>query len=208
MQLTKHQRRPRLELQLRHHPDNLQALYRESQDPIERALWLLAKGQSIPQVASNLGYSERWVRSLIHRYNQGLPMKNLRHQNKGQAPLLSPELQEAFYQALRKPHPRDGLWTPPGGLASGWDVRWTPGGPGAGCAAWALPPCAHDPATGRPTPRRGPLSKKTLPDGFLVEAALPLEVWAFAAHRLGLKPIRRRVWAPPARERPRYRWLS
>ena len=50
-------------------------------------------------------------------------MKNLRHQNKGQAPLLSPELQEAFYQALRKPHPRDGLWTPPGGLASGWDVR-------------------------------------------------------------------------------------
>jgi hypothetical protein len=37
-------------------------------------------------------------------------MKNLRHQNKGQAPLLSPELQEAFYQALRKPHPRDGLW--------------------------------------------------------------------------------------------------
>ena len=37
-------------------------------------------------------------------------MKNLRHQNKGQAPLLSPELQEAFYQVLRKPHPRDGLW--------------------------------------------------------------------------------------------------
>ena len=117
MQRTKHQRRPRLELQLRHHPDNLQALYRESQDPIERArwqaLWLLAKGQSIPQVASNLGYSERWVRSLIHRYNQGLPMKNL----------LSPELQEAFYQVLLQPHPRDGLWTPPGGLASGWDPR-------------------------------------------------------------------------------------
>jgi hypothetical protein len=37
---------------------------------------------------------------------------------------------------------------------------------------------------------------------------LQLEVWAFAAHRLGLKPIRRRVWAPPARERPRYRGLS
>ena len=36
---------------------------------------------------------------------------------------------------------------------------------------------------------------------------LQLEVWAFAAHRLGLKPIRRRVWAPLARERPRYRWL-
>jgi hypothetical protein len=118
--------------------------------------------------------------------------------------LLSPELQEAFYQVLLQPHPRDGLWTPPGGLASGWDPR----------RAWSwmrrlgFAPCAHDPATGRPTPRRRKLSKKTLPDGFLVEAALPLEVWAFAAHRLGLKPIRRRVWAPPARERPRYRGLS
>jgi len=50
-------------------------------------------------------------------------MKNLRHQHKGQAPLLSPELQEAFHQALRKPHPRDGLWRPPSGLASGWDPR-------------------------------------------------------------------------------------
>jgi len=36
---------------------------------------------------------------------------------------------------------------------------------------------------------------------------LQLEVWAFAEHRLGLKPIRRRVWAPLAQERPRYRWL-
>jgi hypothetical protein len=50
-------------------------------------------------------------------------MKNLRHQHKGQAPLLSPELQEAFYQVLLQPHPRDGLWRPPSGLASGWDVR-------------------------------------------------------------------------------------
>jgi len=86
--------------------------------------------------------------------------------------LLSPGLQEAFHQVLLQPHPRDGLWTPPGGLASGWDPR----------RAWSwmrrlgFAPCAHDPAAGRPTPRRGPLSKKTLPDGFLVEAALPLAV--------------------------------
>jgi len=91
--------------------------------------------------------------------------------------------------------------TPPSGLASGWDVR----------RAWSwrrrLGFAPLRPATGRLSPRRRPLSKKTLPDGFLVEAALPLEVWAFAAHRLGLKPIRRRVWAPLARERPRYRGL-
>lgn len=41
---------------------------------------------------------------------------------------------------------------------------------------------------------------------------LELEVWGFDEHRIGLKPIRRRVWAlrgrtPLAQERPRYRWL-
>uniref|UniRef100_A0A7V4A0N9 IS630 family transposase n=1 Tax=Thermus tengchongensis TaxID=1214928 RepID=A0A7V4A0N9_9DEIN len=41
---------------------------------------------------------------------------------------------------------------------------------------------------------------------------LQLELWAMDEHRLGLKPIRRRVWAlrgktPLVWERPRYRWL-
>ena len=126
-------------------------------------------------------------------------MKNLRHQHKGQAPLLSPELQEASYQVLLQPHPRDGLWTPPSGLASGWDVR----------RAWSwMRRLGPRPRHRQAEPEAQEAFKKTLPDGFLVEAALPLEVWAFAAHRLGLKPIRRRVWAPLARERPRYRGLS
>ena len=91
MDLTKHRRRPRLELKLRHHPDNLHALYRESEDPVERsrwhAIWLLfgalgpqmnhfgapapqmnrATGHSIPEVAQTLGYSTRWVRDTLHR---------------------------------------------------------------------------------------------------------------------------------------------
>lgn len=51
------------------------------------------------------------MRQVIHRYNQGLPMKNLRHENKGRFPLVPPELQERFRQALLQPHPRDGLWS-------------------------------------------------------------------------------------------------
>ena len=81
MDLAKHQRRPRLQLKLQHHPDNLHALYRESQAPIERsrwhALWLLATGHPIPKVAQTLGYSTRWVRDTLHRYNQGKPMADL-----------------------------------------------------------------------------------------------------------------------------------
>jgi transposase len=115
MHLTKHQRRPRLELKLRHHPDNLHALYRESEDPVERsrwhAIWLLATGHSIPEVAQTLGYSTRWVRDTLHRYNKGEPMADARHHNPGQPPLLPPQLQEAFRQALLQPHPRDGVWT-------------------------------------------------------------------------------------------------
>jgi hypothetical protein len=38
-------------------------------------------------------------------------MADARHQNPGQPPLLPPELQEAFRQALLQPHPRDGVWT-------------------------------------------------------------------------------------------------
>jgi hypothetical protein len=44
------------------------------------------------------------------------------------------------------------------------------------------------------------------------ETALPVEVWAFDEHRLGLKPILRKVWAPRgcrpiASGHHRYQWL-
>ena len=103
MRLTKRQRRPRLEHKPRPHPDNLHALYRESKDPVERArwhaIWLLATGHAIPQVAQTLGYSTCWVRDTLPRHNEGQP------------PLLSSELQEAFRQALLQSHPQDGIWT-------------------------------------------------------------------------------------------------
>ncbi|WP_245606077.1 hypothetical protein [Thermus amyloliquefaciens] len=59
MQLAKHQRRPRLELKNPPHPDNLHALYRETEDPVERAHWhALWPLDPIPQVAKILGYSD------------------------------------------------------------------------------------------------------------------------------------------------------
>src|SRR5262244_1079105 len=72
------------------------------------------------------------------------------------------------------------------------------------------------PATRRlQAPRRKQLIKK-LADTVAEEAAKhpdkPIEVWATDEHRLGLKPIHRRVWAPIG-ERPialghhRYEWL-
>ncbi len=86
MDLAKHQRRPRLELKLRHHPDNLHALYRESEDPVERsrwhAIWLLATGHSIPEVAQTLGYSTRWVRDTLWMKRLGFAPLRPRHRDR------------------------------------------------------------------------------------------------------------------------------
>ncbi|GEM88421.1 helix-turn-helix domain-containing protein [Meiothermus granaticius] len=96
MQLAKHQRRPRLELKNPPHPNNLRALYRDTEDPVERArwhaLWLLATSHPIPQVAKILGYSERWVRTVVHRYNQGGmdAMADKVHHNRGKPPSSLP----------------------------------------------------------------------------------------------------------------------
>jgi hypothetical protein len=66
MDLAKHQRRPRLELKLWHHPDNLHALYRESEDPMERsrwhAIWLLFGAPTPKRTASTS--STKGMRSL------------------------------------------------------------------------------------------------------------------------------------------------
>jgi len=35
------------------------------------ALWLLATGHPLPEVAKTLGYSQRWARTVVHRPNQG-----------------------------------------------------------------------------------------------------------------------------------------
>lgn len=78
----------------------------------------------------------------------------------------------------------------------------------------------HCRARGRATPRRPGRSRprpiKKLAQALAEEAAKhpdkPVELWTTDEHRLGLKPIRRRVWAPRG-QRPvalghhRYEWL-
>ncbi|WP_235187189.1 helix-turn-helix domain-containing protein [Thermus caliditerrae] len=141
MQLAKHQRRPRLELKNPPHPDNLHARYRDAQDPVERArwhaLWLLATGHSIPEVAKTLGYSQRWVRTVVHRYNQGgmEAMTDLRHRNRGKPPSFPQRSKRPSAKPCRLPIP--GMACGPSatqrsGFPRGWGAPWTPGGPGAG----------------------------------------------------------------------------
>jgi hypothetical protein len=87
-----------------------------------------------------------------------------------------------------------------GGVEEDWLVD-----PGA---ASAKPP-------GRAARGRGGVQKKlaeTLAEESAKHAPLPVELWATDEHRLGLKPVQRRVWAPIG-ERPvalghhRFEWL-
>lgn len=99
--------------------DALERRYRTCRDPVERShwhiVWLVGQGHSGAAVARLTGYSETWVRMLIHRYNGQGPdgLGDRRHANRGQAPLVAPAVRETLRARLAEPPPDGGLWTSP-----------------------------------------------------------------------------------------------
>src|SRR2546430_16826963 len=73
------------------------------------ALWLLARGYSIDQVAGLLSFSTRWVRILIKRYNEGGAdrLGDQRAHNGTEPKILTPEALAALQERLKSP-PDDG----------------------------------------------------------------------------------------------------
>jgi hypothetical protein len=99
--------------------DELEARYRTARDPVARSqfqiLWLLACGRPRGEVAAVTGYSLRWIRALIRRYNAHGPdgVGDRRHKNAGAKPLLGGEDLAALRTALGQPPPDGGLWSGP-----------------------------------------------------------------------------------------------
>jgi transposase len=97
----------------------LEQRYRHERDPVARShwqiVWLRARGQPPAAIAEMTGYCIDWVRTIIHRYNDGGPaaLGDRRHDNPGAAPLLDAAGQVALRQALAGPAPDGGLWTGP-----------------------------------------------------------------------------------------------
>lgn len=104
--------------------DELERRYRQASDPVARShwhiLWLLGQGRQTAEIASVTGYSLGWIRIIVGRYNAEGPsgVGDRRHDNPGQAPLLSAALRAELEQALEQPHPDGGLWTGP--KVAGW----------------------------------------------------------------------------------------
>src|SRR5260221_12379217 len=97
--------------------EELHERYRQSKDAVERThwhmLWLMQEGKSPREVAELLGYTARWVRTILQRWNaegeQGI--RDHRHEIAGSKPLLSAERQAELVEDLQHPPADGGLWS-------------------------------------------------------------------------------------------------
>lgn len=205
--------------------EELEGHYRSTKDPVERSrwhfLWLLARGLTATVIASITGYSAYWIGRIARRYNERGPdgVKDLRHQSRPSTPLLRAAQQDELVAALAT------------GAAPEGD-RWS----GRTVAAWISQRLGR--RVGRqlgwvylrrlgarlrmPRPRhvqtdpqaQADFKQRLRPLLRAVATAFPhasVELWAVDEHRIGLKPILRKVWTLPG-QRPiapvehRYEW--
>lgn len=191
---------------------DLKQCYRSSKDPIEsrrfHLLWLVSQGNTLTQAAAAIGLSYDYASRVVKRYNeQGREgISNGLKQKRGARSdaLLSPEQQEKLKVALEEPPEDGGQWSGPKVARwieketgrekvwnqRGWDylkkLRYS----------WQRPRPHHAKADAEAQE----VFKETLPQRQQeLEAKYPdaeVEVWATDEHRVGLKPILRKVWSP------------
>jgi transposase len=189
--------------------DELERRNRTPKEPVARShwrmVWLLAQGQSAAWVAAATGYTANGVRTMARRYNQHGPAGpgDQRHRNPGAAGRLSAVQRAELARVLEQPSPAGGIWTGPKVAVwmaailgrpihprRGWEVLRRLG--------WMrkIPRPRHAKAD----PQAQAACKKSLPAAVqALQQAHPQErkeLWATDQHRIGPKPILRRVWSP------------
>jgi hypothetical protein len=99
--------------------EELEARYRAARDATEarhaQAIWLLAQGRTVLEVAEVLAFAPRWVTRLAARYNAFGPdaLGDRRRHNGKAASLLTPDLLAALAERVRTPPEDGGLWSGP-----------------------------------------------------------------------------------------------
>ena len=105
----------------------LGARYRAARGATEarhaQAVWLLAQGRTVLEVAEVLAFVPRWVEQLAARYNAGgsEALGDQRRRNGRSASLLTPELLAALTRRLERPPEDGGVWSGP--KAAAWMAR-------------------------------------------------------------------------------------
>jgi len=110
----------RVKIQTTYTAEELHERYRQAKDAVERThwhiLWLAKEGKTPQVIAEQLGYTARWVRTVIGRWNeQGEAggIRDRRHEIDVSRPLLSSQQQEELAAALQAAPADGGLWSGP-----------------------------------------------------------------------------------------------
>ncbi len=187
---------------------------KKAKDPIEKlrflAVYHAKRGLTAKKIAKITLGSTRWVYEAVRRYNQGGPeaLKDRRHQNPGQKPKLTLEEQRKVLEALQGPPPDGGLWTGP--KLRDWVEREL----GKKLSLYPIYRLLHEMGFALRVPRpRHAKAEGEAQEAFKNLLAQVQEarargrrvrLLAYDEHRLGLRPVYRRVWA--RRGRGPWRW--
>ena len=105
----------------------LEARYRAARDATEarhyQAIWLLAQGRTVLEVAEVLAFVPRWVEELAARYNASGPeaLGDRRRHNGRAASLLTEAVLSALAKRVRTPPEDGGAWSGP--KVAAWMAR-------------------------------------------------------------------------------------
>ena len=205
--------------------EELETRFRQAKDATERThyqtIWLLVKGKTTDEVAEVTGYGVSWIYELVRSYNRQGPnsLGDQRHHNPGAKPLLDDVQQAQLWQALHSPPADGGLWS--GSKVAAWmsNLLGRKVSPQRG---WEylkslrlrlrVPRPEHQESD--PVEQEA-WKKKLQQETTQLQVEYPdsdVEVWAMDEHRLGLKPVVRRVWVdewttPTAQVPGGYEWL-
>jgi len=205
--------------------EELETGYRQAPGAIARThyqvIWLLSQGKTTAEVAEVTGYGVNWIYEIVRSYNRmGVNgLGDLRRQNRGAKPLLNDVQLAQLCQALQSAQADGGLWN--GSKVAAW-ISELLGRDVSPQGGWDyLKGLEYRIRTPRPHHEEPSLEeqeawkKKLALQTNQVQQSYPdadVQVWAMDSHRLGLKPVLRKVWVPQG-EQPiapvnwRYKWL-
>ena len=208
----------------------LKEKYKKSQDTVEskrwHLIWKIAVGWTIKNSALAVGISYQYAKKVVKEYNEkgAEGIKNKRKQGKkhsrGKKPLLNEKQLQKLAKELKSKPNDGGIWT--GQKVARWIEKETGREKVWNQRGWDyLKKCNYSWQRPRPKHRKGneleqEEFKKNL--GLKVKELdkkhpnAKIEVWFFDEHRVGLKPILRKVWAqkgerPIAKVQHSYEWL-
>ena len=207
--------------------EDLEAGFRSARDPTAarhfQVIWLLARGHTIADVAAVTSFVPRWMSdsSLATTHTGPRPWVTCAGAMEACRACCAPRFWSGCARGSRRLRPM-AAWSSrkvaarPGWRANSGSPQSCPNAAGRRSRR-SIGRCRSRARAIPPRPRRRSARRLKKLEQAVAEARAqhpdkPIEVWATDEHRLGLKPIIRRVWAPKG-QRPialghhRYKWL-